>query len=57
MNNDPITLQVIDQRRDGGTASAVSINILICTNALFQQHAAVCLASLLANNPDFFSVL
>jgi lipopolysaccharide biosynthesis glycosyltransferase len=30
-----------------------SVNILMCTNALFLQHTAVCLASLLTNNPDF----
>ena len=54
MDNDSITSPVIGQRRDGATTSTASVNILICTNALFQQHAAVCLASLLANNPDFF---
>jgi lipopolysaccharide biosynthesis glycosyltransferase len=54
MNNDSITSPVIEQRRDGAMALAASVNILICTNALFQQHAAVCLASLLANNPNFF---
>ena len=30
------------------------VNTLLCTNALFQQHAAVCLTSLLANNPELF---
>lgn len=34
----------------GGTSHCV--NVLVCTNALFLQHAAVCLASLLANNRD-----
>ena len=28
------------------------VSTLLCTNAAFLQHAAVCLASLLANNPD-----
>jgi lipopolysaccharide biosynthesis glycosyltransferase len=30
------------------------VNTLLCTNALFLQHAAVCLASLLANNCELF---
>jgi lipopolysaccharide biosynthesis glycosyltransferase len=54
MDNNSITSPEIERRRDGTTALARSVNILMCTNALFQQHAAVCLASLLANNPDFF---
>jgi lipopolysaccharide biosynthesis glycosyltransferase len=51
--NDFITSPVPEQPR-GGMAAADSVNILMCTNALFQQHAAVCLASLLANNANFF---
>ena len=39
-------------QRDGGAAAVV--NILMCTNALFLQHTAVCLVSLLATNPGFF---
>jgi lipopolysaccharide biosynthesis glycosyltransferase len=35
-------------------AVTTSVNILMCTNALFLQHTTVCLASLLANNPDLF---
>lgn len=34
--------------------SAGHINLLLCTNALFLQHAAVCLASVLANTPELF---
>jgi lipopolysaccharide biosynthesis glycosyltransferase len=30
------------------------VHLLLCTNALYLQHAAVCLTSLLANNPDLF---
>src|SRR5215472_2601329 len=30
------------------------VHLLLCTNALFLQHAAVCLTSLLVNNPSFF---
>jgi lipopolysaccharide biosynthesis glycosyltransferase len=33
---------------------AEPVYVLLCTNALFLQHAAVCLTSLLANNPDLF---
>lgn len=40
------------QSRSSGTSSCV--NVLICTNVLFLQHAGVCLTSLLANNPDMF---
>ena len=54
MDNDPITSSVIARHRDMTTALGDPVNVLMCTNALFQQHAAVCLVSLLANNPDFF---
>ena len=30
------------------------VNLLLCTNALFLQHAAVCVTSVLTNNPDLF---
>src|SRR5437764_13761764 len=30
------------------------VHLLLCTNSLYLQHAAVCLTSLLANNPDLF---
>ena len=40
--------------RTGMTAQVNRVNTLLCTNALFLQHAAVCLASLLENNPDLF---
>lgn len=32
----------------------VPVHTLLCTNALFLQHAAVCMVSALANNPDLF---
>ncbi|MGH7066929.1 MAG: glycosyltransferase family 8 protein [Acetobacteraceae bacterium] len=42
-------------RSDGQPAAATDpVTILFCTNALFLQHAAVCLASLLANNRELF---
>jgi lipopolysaccharide biosynthesis glycosyltransferase len=52
--NDSIPPPVVEQRRRGTTAASDSVNVLICTNALFLQHAAVCLASLLSNNADLF---
>ena len=34
------------------------VNLLLCTNSLYLQHVAVCLASLLSNNPElYFRVL
>jgi lipopolysaccharide biosynthesis glycosyltransferase len=38
--------------RTGGEAPENPVHLLICTNALYLQHAAVCLNSLLANNQD-----
>ena len=40
-----------------GPASASrndSVHLLLCVNAAFLQHAAVCLTSVLVNNPDLF---
>jgi lipopolysaccharide biosynthesis glycosyltransferase len=34
--------------------SGSHVHTLLCTNALFLQHAAVCITSLLANNPNLF---
>src|SRR6266487_2748048 len=34
--------------------SATEVHLLICTNADFLQHAAVCLTSLLMNNSGLF---
>jgi lipopolysaccharide biosynthesis glycosyltransferase len=51
--NDSIPPPAVEQRRSGMTTESDRVNILICTNALFLQHATVCLASLLANNPNF----
>ena len=39
--------------RETPVAAAI-VHTLLCTNAAYLQHAAVCLVSLLANNPDFF---
>jgi lipopolysaccharide biosynthesis glycosyltransferase len=52
--DDTVTPRVTERRRNEKMAATDAVNILMCTNALFQQHAAVCLASLLTNNPDFF---
>jgi lipopolysaccharide biosynthesis glycosyltransferase len=51
--NDPITPPAIEQRHEAITNGVEPAYILMCTNAAFQQHAAVCLASLLTNNPQF----
>ena len=34
--------------------TATTVHLLLCTNAAYLQHSAVCLASLLANNPELF---
>jgi lipopolysaccharide biosynthesis glycosyltransferase len=52
--SDSIPSPVAERRHGGMTTVTSSVNILMCTNALFLQHTAVCLASLLTNNPDFF---
>ena len=52
--NDSIPSPVAERRDGGMTTVNATVNILMCTNALFLQHAAVCLTSLLTNNPDFF---
>ena len=36
------------------TDSDAHVNLLLSTNAMFLQHAAVCLTSVLANTPDLF---
>src|SRR5438093_108100 len=41
---------------DGATAEN-PVNLLVCTNSLYLQHAGVCLTSLLANNVDLFFVV
>jgi lipopolysaccharide biosynthesis glycosyltransferase len=51
---DIVTPSVGEERRNGMTGATASVSILMCTNALFLQHTAVCLVSLLSNNPDFF---
>lgn len=40
--------------RDVPGQTADVVHVLFCTNSLFLQHAAVCIASLLANNRDVF---
>ena len=45
---------VAEQNRNEVAATGTRVNTLLCTNALFVQHAAVCLASLLENNPELF---
>jgi lipopolysaccharide biosynthesis glycosyltransferase len=38
----------------GPDATRNHVHVLVCTNARYLQHAAVCLTSLLANNSDLF---
>lgn len=39
-------------------AAANRVDVLLCANSLYLQHVAVCLTSLLINNPDlFFDIL
>lgn len=44
----------LGQRGGRTTAATDRVTVLMCTNTLFLQHAAVCLISLLANNQDLF---
>lgn len=49
------TSSAIDARRQERLMpQAERVHTLFCTNALFLQHAAVCMTSLLANNPELF---
>jgi lipopolysaccharide biosynthesis glycosyltransferase len=41
-------------RRQTGAAAPDPVHLLVCANALFLQHAAVCLTSVLVNNPELF---
>jgi len=47
-----------DQRSGGLGAPTERVDLLLCTNNLFLQHAAVCLASILTNNQEsFFNIV
>jgi lipopolysaccharide biosynthesis glycosyltransferase len=52
--NDFSPKSVAETSSDASSSRSNRVNTLLCTNVLFQQHAAVCVASLLANNPDLF---
>src|SRR5579875_3175742 len=39
---------------EGGTLRTATIPTLFCVNARYAKHAAVCIVSLLQNNPNFF---
>src|ERR1700739_1563744 len=52
--DDSLLRPSVEQQRSGIMAAMTTVNILMCTNALFLQHTVVCLASLLSNNPNFF---
>jgi lipopolysaccharide biosynthesis glycosyltransferase len=53
MSDSPLET-LAEQGCDATSSQSNRANILLCTNVLFQQHAAVCLASLLANNAELF---
>jgi lipopolysaccharide biosynthesis glycosyltransferase len=44
----------IDRCQGDGATAASPVHLLLCSNALYLQHVAVCLTSLLTNNPDLF---
>jgi lipopolysaccharide biosynthesis glycosyltransferase len=51
----PVCAQATTDLSQGGPANiGSSIHLLLCGNARYLQHIAVCLTSLLANNPDVF---
>lgn len=52
--NDSSPGSVAEQASDATSSPSNRVNTLLCTNVLFQQHAAVCLVSLLTNNPELF---
>jgi len=52
--NEPSPETVVEQTCDGSSSPSNHVYTLLCTNVLFQQHAAVCLASLLTNNHNLF---
>ena len=53
-NEDTMPRPVTGQGRSKMADDVTRVNLLLCTNALFLQHTAVCLASLLSNNPELF---
>lgn len=56
--NKSLLQTVTEHGRNSTTSASSRVDTLLCTNVLFQQHAAVCLASLLSNNPElFFDIL
>src|SRR5438067_4260672 len=51
----PLSTQLsTDQFQQEMDIAADPVHLLLCINALYLQHAAVCLTSLLANNQDLF---
>jgi lipopolysaccharide biosynthesis glycosyltransferase len=43
-----------DPGQRGSSAAANRVHLLFCTDAVYLQHVAVCLTSLLVNNPELF---
>ncbi|MGH7117643.1 MAG: glycosyltransferase family 8 protein [Acetobacteraceae bacterium] len=50
----PASMPAASQRDSRTGTPRDRVHLLVCTNALFLQHAAVCLASLLTNNRELF---
>jgi lipopolysaccharide biosynthesis glycosyltransferase len=49
---------LVERSSPNGLTPDNPVNLLLCANALYLQHAGVCLTSILANNPDlFFNVI
>ncbi len=50
----PVPDSCTDPCQPGANAAANRVHLLFCTDAVYLQHVAVCLASLLVNNRDLF---
>ncbi|HEY2537953.1 MAG TPA: glycosyltransferase family 8 protein [Stellaceae bacterium] len=50
----PVKHSAVDGVCGGAEEGRNRVHILMCSNALFLQHTAVCLVSLLVNNPELF---
>src|ERR1051326_7559944 len=49
---------LVERSSPNGLTPKNLVNLLLCANALYLQHAGVCLTSIFANNPDlFFNVI
>src|SRR4029450_1407624 len=44
----------LEYERERDSTPENRVQLLVCTNSLYLQHVAVCLVSLLVNNPNLF---